>query len=127
MNRRDFLLLRTEESKTVAELSCEKLFMHYQDLGSDFQQAEGESGTLHDAEWWVGEPPLSLNHIDPLAFFRSVQTDIIKADKLRVLDMEWLAQGEFRIRIETLLASFKATGGEVLYKNNSTEEVRRAI
>jgi hypothetical protein len=60
-------------------------------------------------------------------FFRSVQTDIIKADKLRVLDMEWLAQGEFRIRIETLLASFKATGGEVLYKNNSTEEVRRAI
>ena len=127
MNRRDFLLLRTEGSKTIAELSCEKLFMQYQDLSSGFQQAEAESGTLDDAEWWAGEPPLSVNHIDPEAFFRSVQTDIIKADKLRVLDMEWLAQGEFRIRVETLLASFKATGGEVLYKNNSTEEVRRAI
>ena len=35
---------------------------------------------------------------------------------MQVQDMEWLAQGEFRVRVETLLTAFKAAGGEVDYK-----------
>jgi len=37
-------------------------------------------------------------------------------NKLQVLDLEWLSQGEFRVRVETLLLAFKAAGGEVVYK-----------
>ena len=121
MQRRDFLLFRTEGSKRVGELSCEKLFMHFQDLSSGFQQAMEEAGTLDDADWWAGEPPLSIQTIDSETFFRGVLAEMRDTDSLQVLDMEWLAQGDFRIRVETLLAAFKARGGEVLFQNNSSE------
>ena len=128
MNRRDFLLFRTEGSQRIADLSCEKLFMHYQDLNSGYHQAAEESGTLDDADWWAGEPPLAIDNTDPEAFFRSVLTDIKDVDSVRVLDMEWLAQGEFRIRVETLLAAFKARGGEVSYQaNNNQEEAKVTV
>lgn len=132
MNRRDFLLLHTEDSKRVAKLSCEKLFMHFQDLSSGFQQAEEEAGTAQDAEWWAGEPPLSINKIDHETFFRGVLAEMRDVDCLQVMDMEWLAQGEFRIRVETLLSAFKAKGGEVEYQeinpnNNKIEEVNAAV
>ena len=45
MNRRDFLLLRCEDEKQIAELSCEKLFVHYSDVNSGFHEAEAEEGT----------------------------------------------------------------------------------
>lgn len=121
MNRRDFLSFRTEGSQRVAELSCEKLFMHFQDLSSGFQQATEEAGTLDDADWWAGEPPLSIHGIDPETFFRGVLGEMRETHCLQVLDMEWLVQGDFRIRVETLLAAFKAQGGEVLFQNSSPE------
>ena len=121
MNRRDFLFFRTEGSKRVAELSCEKLFMHCADLSSGFQQADAEAGTMDEADWWAGEPPLSISSIDPEDFFRSVQTEIAAIDILQVLDIQWLAQGEFRIRVETLLAVFKAKGGEVTYRTTEAK------
>ena len=121
MNRRDFLLFHTEGSQRVAELSCEKLFMHFQDLSSGYQQATEEAGTLDDADWWAGEPPLSIHAIDPENFFRGVLGEMRETDCLQVLDMEWLAQGDFRIRVETLLAAFKARGGEVLFQNSNPE------
>ncbi len=116
MNRRNFLLFKTEESRKVAELSCEKLFMHYQNLRSGFHQAEEEAGTFDDADWWAGEPPLLIANIDTEAFFRHVQAEIADVDCLRVVDMEWLQQGDFRIRVETLLAAFKAQGSEVIFQ-----------
>ena len=72
MNRRDFLFFRTESNAQLAELSCENLYMHYQDLCSGFNQAPAEAGTLNDTEWWAGEPPLQIGSGDPEAFFRSV-------------------------------------------------------
>lgn len=116
MKRRDFLLCRTEDDRKVADLSCEKLFIHYEGLNSGFHQAEVEQGTLDDADWWAGEPPLSISSSDPETFFRSVLADLKDIDSLRVLDMEWLAQGDFRIRVETLLAAFKAKGSEVIFQ-----------
>ena len=123
MNRRDFLFFRTESNAQLAELSCENLYMHYQDLCSGFNQAPAEAGTLNDTEWWAGEPPLQIGSGDPEAFFRSVQSELGSADKLRVRDMQWLAQGDFRIRVETLLAAFKAKGGEVTYQEVTYQEV----
>ncbi len=121
MNRRDFLFFRSKGNAQVVELSCEKLFVHYEHLCSGFNQAEEESGTLDDAEWWAGEPPLSITSLDPEDFFRSVQRDLANIDSLQVLDMEWLAQGEFRIRVETLLAACKAGGCEVNYQTQKAE------
>jgi hypothetical protein len=116
MKRRDFLLLRTEGSESVADLSCEKLFMHYQDLNAGFQQGNEEAGTPDDADWWAGEPSLHIHSSDPETFFSNVLEDLKEVNTIQVQDMEWLAQGEFRVRVETLLTAFKARGGEVVYK-----------
>ena len=116
MNRRDFLLLRREEEKQIAELSCERLFVHYSDLNSGFHEAEAEEGTMDDADWWAGEPPLLIHSIDPDAFFSNVMQDLKGVDSLRVLDMEWVVQGDFRIRVETLLAAARAQGVEVVFQ-----------
>lgn len=124
MDRRDFLFMRTEGSKQSADLSCEKLFMHYEGLCSGYHQAPEECGTFDDADWWAGEPPLSIANVDPEGFFRSLQSEIQDVDVLTVLDMEWLKQGDFRIRVETLLAAFKARGSEVIYQspNDSSQQ-----
>ena len=117
MRRRDFLLMRTDGSDRVAELSCEKLFMNYQDLNSGFQVSKEEAGTLEDADWWAGEPTLDIGKADPEEFFASVLADLNGVSKVRVLDLEWLNQGEFRVRVETLLLAFKAAGGKVTYNH----------
>jgi len=41
--------------------------------------------------------------------------DLREVNTIQVQDMEWLAQGEFRVRVETLLTAFKAQGGEVQF------------
>ena len=116
MRRRDFLLMRTDGGNRVEDLSCEKLFMNYQDLNSGVQASREEAGTLEDADWWAGEPSLNISTADPEKFFASVLADLNNVNKLQVLDLEWLSQGEFRVRVETLLLAFKAAGGEVVYK-----------
>ncbi|MBL4821545.1 MAG: hypothetical protein JKY98_11240 [Gammaproteobacteria bacterium] len=121
MKRRDFLRFRTDTGKQVAELSCEKLFVHYEGLCSGFHQAPEEAGTIDDEEWWAGEPPLAITSIDPDDFFRGLLTDLKGVDTLKVLDIQWLSQGEFRIRVDTLLAAFKATGSEIIYPSHSLE------
>ena len=123
MKRRDFLLLRTEGNERVAHLSCEKLFMHYQDLNAGFQQGNKEEGIPDDADRWAGEPSLHIRRSDPETFFRGVLDDLKEVNAIQVQDMEWLAQGEFRVRVETLLTAFKARGGEVKYKNNKETKV----
>ena len=123
MKRRDFLLLRTEGSERVADLSCEKLFMHYQDLNAGFQQGNKEEGIADDADWCAGEPSLHIRRSDPETFFSGVLDDLKEVNTIQVQDMEWLAQGEFRVRVDTLLTAFKARGGEVNYKTNKEAEV----
>lgn len=115
MNRRDFLLFRTDGTKRTVELSCQKLFVHYLDICSGFAQGTPEAGLLNGIEWWAGEPPLAVATTAPDEFFRKVQSDVLVADKLRIVDMEWMTQDEFRIRVETLIAAFRAAGGEIIY------------
>ncbi|MDA1371121.1 MAG: hypothetical protein O2971_10215 [Proteobacteria bacterium] len=127
MNRREFLLFRTEGSQRVAELSCEKLFMHFQDLNSSVQQGREEQGTLADADWWAGEPALLINTIDHEEFFRAVLSDLQNVDQLSVKDVEWLVQGDFRIRVDTLLAAFQAGGGQVSYQQPSSAALQEEV
>lgn len=128
MNRRDFLMFRTDGADRIVDLSCQKLFVHYLDMCSGFAQGTPEAGLLDDADWWAGEPPLEIATTAPDDFFRSVQADILNADKLRIVDMEWMAQEEFRIRMETLIAAFRAAGGEILYSDNEVKpEMGKAV
>ena len=104
--------------------------MHFQDLVSGIQQASPEAGTFDDAEWWAGEPALLLNSLEPDRFFGSLLDELHEIDTVIVKDMEWLAHGEFRIRVDTLLAAFKITGGKVTYQHDShdiEEEVSTAL
>jgi|TARA_B110000881_G_scaffold71975_1_gene62471 hypothetical protein len=127
MNRRDFLLLRSEEDLQLAELSCQKLFVLYSGLNSGFHEAEAEEGTIDDADWWAGEPPLLIHSIDPDEFFSSVMQDLKGVDSLTVLDMEWVAQGDFRIRVETLLAAVRARGVEVVFQLGETKPAQQNL
>ena len=116
MKRRDFLLFRTEDGSGIAELSCEKLFMHFQHLSTGYRQSAAEAGNLADADYWAGEPTLHIHGLDPESFFRSVLNELGAVKKITVRDMEWLGRGEFRVRVETLLAAFRARDGEVSFQ-----------
>lgn len=114
MNRREFLLFGTEGGNQVAELSCEKLFMQYQDLTAGFQQSAAAAGNADDADWWADEPPLAITRADPEQFFLSILTELGDVEKLTVRDLEWLGQrGDFKDRVEVLLTAFEARGGEI--------------
>jgi len=121
MNRREFLLFGTEGGNQVAELSCEKLFMHYQDLTAGFQQSAVAAGNADDADWWADEPPLAITRADPEQFFLSILTELGDVEKLTVRDLEWLGQrSDFRSRVEALLAAFEERGGDIRYAQSTT-------
>ncbi len=113
MQRRDFLLFRVENDARVAELSCERLFMHYQDLSASYRRANAEAGTLDGAEWWAGEPALDIQSGDVDSFFPSVLAGLEGTEKLRIRDAEWLGQEGFGERVKAVIAAFKARGGNV--------------
>ena len=117
MKRRDFLLFKTEGSEQVVELSCEKLFMHFEDARSEVNKGMEEAGTFAEADWWSGEPPLLIDNLDPDEYFRSIEAELILADVVQVLDPEWLVRGDFQIRVETLLAAIRARGKRVQYSS----------
>ena len=76
MNRRDFLLLRTDGPSREAVLSCERLYMRYLD-----SQMEGRTAE----------------------FFASLSDEIRRVDALRLSDASWLASRELKERLDNIL------------------------
>ncbi len=103
----------------MAELSCEKLFVHFQDLRSGFQQGNAESGNPDEADWWEGEPSLSITRASPELFFHSLLEAISQTEKLRVSESEWLSDDDFRMHMDTLFAAFRARGGEIEFSGKA--------
>ena len=122
MNRRDFLLFRTEGPEKIAELSCEKLYMHFTDSLSAQYLGQAESGTAAEAEWWAGEPPAVFSTGDPQALFDDMAAEISDVDVLLVNGKEWLVEEFFMQRVEKLLAQFSAEGGRVIYAKPQKSE-----
>ncbi|HJN43528.1 MAG: hypothetical protein QGI10_07120 [Vicinamibacterales bacterium] len=111
MKRRDLLLLRTAEHDRVVELSCERLFMRYNDaraIGGQLGGAEGAG----DAPW-DGEPPTDIEERTCEELFQDLDRELRGADVLRVLDRNWLVGEELRQEVDALLAAFRARGGRV--------------
>jgi hypothetical protein len=73
MNRREFLLLRTDGAAHAAVLSCERLYMRYLD-----SEVDGTTETL----------------------FEHLRRDLRRAKTLRLTDTSWLACGDLKQRLE---------------------------
>ena len=77
MNRRDFLLLRTEEPSGDVVLSCERLYMRYLD-----SQMNGTTDVL----------------------FARLADDLRSTASLRLTETSWLSCEDFRARFEAVVA-----------------------
>ena len=85
MNRRDFLLLRTEGRATV--LSCEALFMRFIDAQND--------GT-----------------VDRL--FANLARDLEQVTSVSLVDRSWLSRDDLKVHVDAVLGEFRRRGGRVL-------------
>ena len=83
VERRDFLFLRAGQP---AVLSCEPLFMRFLD-----SQMDGSTDQL----------------------FENLAADLRKVTAVRLTETTWLAREELKIRLDTVLADFRAAGGVV--------------
>lgn len=119
MNRRDFLLFRTEHRTRTVELSCERLYMRCLDA----RAAGGPQADQIDSagsESWDGEPPAVLEARTPRQLFDDLDGELRGVDVLRVTDTAWLASEEFRRELEVMISAFRARGGRVEYAKMST-------
>ena len=86
MNRREFLLLRTDGAAHATVLSCERLYMRYLD-----SQVDGTTGTL----------------------FEHLRQDLRRAKTLRLTDTSWLACGDLKQRLERAIEAAGVNGVRV--------------
>ena len=84
MNRRDFLLLRSEGRSTI--LSCEALFMRFLDAEHD--------GTTDQ-------------------LFANLARDLDQVSAVTLVDPSWLSRVDLRARVDAALGAFRARGGRV--------------
>lgn len=105
MNRRDFLLFRTEGHTKTVELSCERLYMRYVDAR---RMPEPDADAVVD-----GEPPARFDRPSARQLFDDLAHDLREADLLRVTHTEWLAEEDFRREVTALVDAVRARGGRV--------------
>ena len=106
MNRRDFLLFRTEGRTKTVELSCERLYMRYVDA---------RRAPEPDAVDVVvdGEPPARFDRRSVRQLFDDIADDVRDADLLRITQAEWLAEDDFRREVDALADVVRGRGGRV--------------
>ena len=105
MNRRDFLFLKREPARRVAELSCERLYMRVVDTQLVSAQADDGPGE--------GEPPAVFETRTTEQMFADLERDLRGVDLVRVVGAEWLVAPELKGRLESVLRAFRAAGGRV--------------
>jgi hypothetical protein len=105
MNRRDFLLFKTEGRTKTVEVSCERLFMRYVDAR---RAPEPAAADLVD-----GEPPARFETRSVRQLFDEIGHDVGGADVLRITHTEWLTEDEFRREVTALADAVRGRGGRV--------------
>lgn len=113
MNRRDFLLMKTEDGDRIVELSCEKLYMQFADAQNGDVPSPREQGRLQEAGSWSGEPDAELTPSNLNEFFRYLERQLESADVLRMQNPDWLQDQDFKARVYEMLTEYKARGGRV--------------
>ena len=109
MNRRDFLFLKREPTRRIAELSCERLYMRVVDT----QLVSAQPGDLSGDEPVEGEPPAVFDTRTTEQVFADLERDLRGVDLVRVVGAEWLVAPELKGRLESVLTAFRAAGGRV--------------
>ena len=105
MNRRDFLFLKRETTRRIAELSCERLYMRVVDT----QLVSARPGdALCD-----GEPPAVFETRTTDQVFADLERDLRDVDLVRVVGAEWLVSPELKGRLDAVLSAFCAAGGHI--------------
>ena len=118
MNRRDFLLMRNRQGAQVAELSCERLYMHYHSL--EAIQGSGEAGGVSpSSELWDEEPQPVFAERTSEALLGDLERRLEGTELLRIRDAEWLAVDGFGENVKRLLARFRRRGGTVEYRSTN--------
>jgi len=118
LNRRDFLKCRVSAGRRILELSCEKLYMRYQDARSGagrLQISNHDDSTRHDeAARAIDLPKLE-------AIFTELERQLLEADELHLLEREWLAGGDFAREVGARIDAFAERGGRVELGRDSAE------
>jgi hypothetical protein len=109
VNRRDFLLLRTDHQRQIVELSCERLYMRCLDARAAAAGAEAASGD----DGWQGEPPAQLAMPTAQQLLDDLSRALATADVVRVCEPEWLSAEGFGDEVEYMLAAVRGRGGRV--------------
>jgi hypothetical protein len=107
MNRRDFLLFKTDGRTKTVEVSCERLYMQYVDARLAPEPA-ATSELVVD-----GEPPARFDRRTVRQLFADIAHDVHDADVLRITHTEWLAEEEFRREMTVLVDAVRRRGGRV--------------
>ena len=108
MKRRDFLRLRSEAAIRVAELSCERLYMHYQHARVTTMPVGVEAPERAEVE-----PPSEWTARTTEQLFDEIERQLQGADVLRLVETEWLVVDDYRRHVERVLAAFRGRGGRV--------------
>ena len=111
MKRRDFLFLRTRQGSRVAELSCERLYMHCHSLAA----IQGSGKETLASELWDEEPLPAFAGRTSEALLCDLERGLDTSVLLRVRGAEWLAADGFGESVKDLLARFRRRGGTVEY------------
>ncbi len=119
MNRRQFLLFRTERATRVAELSCERLYMHYQQAGATVRSAP-DLQTAELCDLSELEPPARFAERTTGQLLSEVDHELRAAEVVRLVDSGWLAVEPFGRDVDAVLAAFRRRGGRV-------EDPRRTV
>ena len=118
LDRRSFLLLRTEGREQILELSCEQLYIRFTDaMRAELEDPEG----LPDADPRIGgEPPARFDRPRPEDLFAELRSDIERVDVIRMRGREWLLPGRLRDTVHALLDEFRARGGRIRFEGPGT-------
>lgn len=112
MKRRDFLCLRTDPAKRVAELSCERLHMHCQQFGAQRLLACAPRPPAAEDAWDDDGPDLLLTRTTA-ELIEELEHALWGVTRLRLSEIEWLACDLTREIVETLTTRFRRRGGQV--------------
>jgi hypothetical protein len=109
MHRRDLLLLRTTSGRSVAELSCERLYMQF--IDAEAAPATTSSHAVTEVE--QGEPEAAFDTRSAGQIFDDLADTLCRADIVKVVDRSWLADRAFNERVEGLLNAVRVRGTRV--------------
>jgi len=112
VSRRDFLTLHVSEGKHRLELSCETLYMRYQDACSGAGRRQVSN---HDDLPATDQAATGLQALTLEALFAELERQLGKADELRVLEPAWLKSGAFGTEVGARVEAFRKRGGQVTF------------